>query len=874
MPSCWKAVLIDFSVLFLMSVTPALASPKQVVNLNSGWRFRVLATENQELTREWLPATVPGVVQTDLLANKLIPDPFYRDNESRLQWIGLSDWEYGTSFEASAALLGRAHVELVFAGLDTYAEVFLNDQPVLTADNMFREWRVDIKSYLKSGQNSLRVVFHSPITYVLKQIENAPYHLATVQQVAQVAEKGIATDPYTRKAPYNYGWDWGPRYITIGIWKPVTLEAWDAVTIRDLHIQQNEITSSLANLSAIVEVEATVDGSATVIITGRSGTHAAVRVARNVKVVRGQNRIVVPLEITNPALWYPNGYGLQSLYQFKASLVQDGTSVDQVAVRTGLRSLQLRREPDPTGASFEFVVNGIPVFGKGADVIPFDSFPNRVTPEIYRHILESARDAHMNMIRSWGGGYYESEEFYNLCDELGLMVWQDFMFGGAMVPGGAAFQDNVRQEAIYQVKRLRNHPSLVIWCGNNEVEAAWYFWKDRKVWKESLPPAVRERVWQDYLVLFSGILPTVVAEYGGGTPYWPSSPSANYQDLPGSQNYGDMHYWEVWHALAPLEEYRDQHPRFMTEYGFQSFPELRTILAFAKPEDLDISSPVMLAHQKNVGGNARIRDYMLRYYREPKDFGSFLYVSQVLQAEAIRIGAEHLRRQRPRTMGSLYWQLNDCWPVASWSSIDYYGRWKALHYYARRFYKDLLVSALEEKGSVNFYVVSDRTSVIPAKLRARLLDFSGRSLWEKDLDVRVAPLSSAVKLEVPRDELLKGANADQIVLLVDLAVDGKVVSQNTYFFDSMKNINLPATRVEASLSGTAGKYKLRVTSSVLAKDVYVSFGNFDVVLSDNYFDLLPGEAREIEVTSQSSLAELQSAIEAVSLADAFVPAAK
>ena len=367
------------------------------------------------------------------------------------------------------------------------------------------------------------------------------------------------------------------------------------------------------------------------------------------------------------------------------------------SLKTGLRSIELRREVTGPNTSFAFVVNGIPIFAKGADVIPFDSFPNRVTPEIHRQILEAARDAHMNMVREWGGGYYESDDFYDICDELGIMVWQEFIFGGDMVPGGRDFQDNVTQEAIEQVERLRDHPSIVLWCGNNEIETGWVHWDDRKIFKESVSPADREKVWQDYVVLFHGILSGVVARYAAPVPYWASSPSANFEDLPDSQNNGDMHYWQVWHALAPIEMYTQQFPRFMSEYGFQSFPEMRTIRTFAQPGDMDIHSATMQDHQKNHGGNERILSYMLRWYPEPKDFPSFVYLSQVLQAEAIKVGAEHLRRQRPNTMGSLYWQLNDCWPVASWASIDYYGRWKALQYYARRFYDDVIVSPFRSR---------------------------------------------------------------------------------------------------------------------------------------------------------------------------------
>ncbi len=522
----------------------------------------------------------------------------------------------------------------------------------------------------------------------------------------------------------------------------------------------------------------------------------------------------------------------------------------------------------------EFVINGIPIFGKGADVIPFDSFPSRVTEATYRQILQSARDANMNMVREWGGGVYEMDDFYNICDELGLIVWQDFMFGGDMYPGDAAFLDNVRQEAIDQVKRLRNHPSIVIWCGNNEVETGWVHWGDRQEFKAEVGQKVSEKVWQDYMVLFNRVLPDVVVQYGQPVPYWPSSPSSNFEDDPDSQRIGDMHYWQVWHALAPIEDYKLQVPRFMTEYGFQSFPEMNTIKSFSVPSDWDISSPVMLSHQKNKGGNGRIYDYLLRYFGQPKDFASFLYASQVMQAEAIKVGAEHLRRSRPRTMGSLYWQLNDCWPVASWSSIDYYGRWKALQYYARRFYNDLLVSPNEENSALQIYVVSDRQQTQPAQLHVRLLDLSGKVLEEKSAEIQVKPLASDVYLSLPVTQLLAQRQRNQVFIAAELLVDGKPVSKNLYFFTPMKNIALPQPEITANIEAAGSSYRVTLHSAQLARDVYLSFGDADAKFSDNYIDLLPGETAQIEVTSKASLDQLRQAMKVVSLYDAFLAAQK
>ncbi|HEY4739281.1 MAG TPA: glycoside hydrolase family 2 protein [Candidatus Acidoferrales bacterium] len=844
--------------------------------LEAKWEFRAASTIDRAELKEWHPAQVPGVVQTDLLHNNLIPDPFYQDNDTRLQWIGLTDWEYRTTFDADAAMISHEHVDLVFEGLDTFADVYVNDQAVLHTDNMFRRWRLPAKGMLKAGPNTLRVVFHSPVEFMIPKVKAFPYQLPSVTSHNTGNEENIATAPYTRKADYQFGWDWGPRYVTEGIWQPVRIETWDALRVDNFHIQQQRVGKDAAALTAELEIKASRSTAATVEITYAELAGAPVAPIRQaVQLDPGVNRVSVPVHIANPKLWYPAGYGAQDRYHFSYTVRIARDIAAQGMLNTGLRSIELRREVTNTGKSFAFVVNGIAIFAKGADVIPFDSFPNRVTPEIHRQILQSARDAHMNMVREWGGGIYETDDFYDICDELGIMVWQEFMFGGDMGPGGAAFQDNVKQEAIDQVERLRDHPSIVLWCGNNETETGWVHWGDRQSFKESIAPTDRDEVWQNYVNLFHGILPGVVNLYGYPVPYWPSSPSANFEDPPDSQTNGDMHYWQVWHALAPIEEYTHQFPRFMSEYGFQSFPEMRTIRAFAKPEDMDIRSATMQDHQKNHGGNERILSYMLRWYPEPKDFPSFVYLSQVLQAEAIKVGAEHLRRQMPNTMGSLYWQLNDCWPVASWASIDYYGRWKALQYYTRRFYDDVLVSPFRHDGKVEVYVVSDKLQPVNGQIRTRLLDFSGKSLTDKTQDVQVPAQSSAVYFTLDEKDLLASADPRKTFLVFDLTVGGQNVSRNLIFFDTMHNLDLPeSVHVDASLDSSNGGYSVTLRSPALARSVFLSFGDLDVQPSDNYFDLLPGEPRTItlKAPAQSSSDQLRSAMQVISLTDAF-PAA-
>jgi beta-mannosidase len=851
-----RAAVILFVLIACVSTRSARAqeaAARTDTEINQGWEFRQIAPDAKGTDGQWRPAQVPGDVHLDLLRNKLITDPFYRDNEAKLQWIEGASWEYRTTLNITPEMLKKQNLELVFEGLDAYAEVFLNDSKVLTANNMFRIWRVDAKRFLRAGANELRVVFPSPDKAAAQAASADLWRLKT----------GVEEKTYIRKAAYEYGWDWGPTFVTSGVWRPVHLETWDEARISNLHIRQLDVTPAVAHLNGEVEVTAIGDSPAAVSLRySHSGKPA--EVTRSVSLHAGVNHIDLSMEIDKPDLWYPSGYGAQPLYAFTAEVKIQGRVEDGRSVTTGLRSVVLRRGLDQWGRSFEFVVNGIPVFGKGADVIPFDSFPDRVTEANYRRILQSAKDANMNMIRLWGGGYYETEEFYELCDELGIMVWQDFMFGNDWQPGFYPWKLNVAAEIQDQVKRLRDHPSIVIWCGNNETEEA-LFWKNRG----QLAPEILRQMWQDYVSTFTGLIPAVVESLDPQRPYWPSSPSADFEETSPTFQTGDSHIWDVWHGRVPFSTYETHHARFVTEYGFQSFPEMKTIEAFTEPEDrASIFTPVMLAHQKNDEGNAIIHDYLLKDYPEPKDFASFLYVSQVLQAEGIKIGAEHMRRSRPETMGSIFWQLNDCWGVASWSSIDYYGRWKALQYYARRFYAPVLVSPHVEGGILKTYIVSDKVQALSGDLHLRIIDLGGKMVKEIHQAVTVPGLSSQVYTEVPLSESSSGDVAREFVV-AELVADGKTVSRNLIYLVPTKQVHLPEAHISAELVEAADGFHLKLSSPVLARSVYVTFGDASPELSDNYFDLLPGETADLMVKSRETLDTLKTSLKVVSLADAF-----
>ena len=833
----------------ILLLLPLVFAKAQSTRIDSGWQFREVGKT------DWYNATVPGCVHTDLLANKLIDDPFYRDNEKKQQWIDKKDWEYRTTFKVTAQTLARENVELVFEGLDTYAGVYLNEQLVLKADNMFRTWRVNAKPALKTGENTLRIVFRSPLNEILPVMAKLKYQLPAPN------DQGEKTSPYTRKAPYHYGWDWGPRFVTSGIWRPVTLESWDGARVNDLQLIVKKISAGVAEVTANVEVEASAAGAATIELD--NVTDKVVTGKQQIKLVPGTNQVTFNFTVTNPKLWWPNGLGAQPLYTFRVRSLVNGKVTGEKITRTGLRTLELRQQRDEAGQSFMFVINGIPVFAKGGNWIPADSFPTRITKDKYRFLLQSVRDTNMNMLRVWGGGIYEADEFYELCDEMGILVWQDFMFACSMYPANQEFLDSVRAEAIDNVRRLRNHPSIVLWAGNNEVETAWRNWG----WRQNLPASV----WDDYLKIFHGVLQEVTAQFDPSRTYWPSSPHGGLDDDPQSLRSGDVHFWQVWHAAEPFSDYEKQTPRFMSEYGFQSFPNIETVKSYTVPEDRDIESPIMLAHQRHPRGNQLVREYMLRDYAQPKDFESFLYVSQVLQAEGIRIGAEHLRRIMPHNMGSLYWQIDDCWPVASWSSIDYYGRWKALQYYARRFYNDLLISPTSQNGYLKLFVVSDRPNAVSAKIKVSLLSLDGATLKSFVRDAEVAPVTSRSYFDIRVAELLDGADAKNVVVYCELLVNDKTVSSHDYFFAPFKELKFSKPNISSEVISTRNGFSIRISSDKFAKAVYLAVPEHDGFFSDNYFNLAPGREMTVEFHSRVplSLEQFKQRLQIRSVFDAF-----
>ncbi|MDA3868198.1 MAG: glycoside hydrolase family 2 protein [Salinivirgaceae bacterium] len=830
-----------------------------VTEISSNWTF------SQADKEEWLLATVPGCVHTDLLANGKIEDPFYRLNEHELQWIDKVNWEYKTSFNIDSDAIKRDRIALDFKGLDTYADVFVNGTQVLSADNMFREWMVEVKPHVKEGTNELRILFHSPIVEGLKKYDANGYVIPVSdndQALNGEVEGGKAVSVYTRKAGYHFGWDWGPRLVSSGLWRPVYLAVWDDARIENLQLKQNSVSEKEAKLTAVFEIEGNSENQATVTIEN-DGTELA---HVDIKLTKGISTYAVDFKIDNPKLWWTNGLGEANLYNIKGKLMI-GKRITEKYERIGIRTLELVRDKDQKGTSFYFKLNGVPVFMKGANYIPNDIFETRVTDEMYKKVINTSKISNFNMIRVWGGGIYENDRLYDLCDENGILVWQDFMFACAMYPGDAAFQENVKQEAIDNIKRLRNHPSIALWCGNNEILSAWTRWG----WKQKEEAKSQEdadKIWKAYTDIFHHILPDAVSMYDPGRSYWDSSPCAGMGKTADLAN-GDDHYWGVWWGKDPFKMYATHIARFMSEYGFQSFPEMKTVKQYATPEDYDIYSDVMKSHQRSSIGNGTIEYYMLQDYKKPKDFESFLYVNHVLQAEGIKFALEGHRRAAPYCMGSLFWQINDCWPVASWSSTDYYQRWKALQYFAKKGFEPVLVSPYKDKDSIKVDIINDKLIEIKAQLVVKVVDFEGKEIWEKTMEIIVPANSSNTFFRSKATEFLKENQANSQLLLVELIEKNEVISTNMLYFKPIKDILLPKPEVKYEINNIQDGYEITLITDKLAKNLYMTIGNEEGFFSDNYFDLIPGQTVKVKLETKLSRDKFNTVFKLQTLVETF-----
>lgn len=816
---------ILFSFLFIQILINAQFSGR---NLSSEkWSFKN-AKENN-----WLTASVPGTVHLDLMKNNVIPDPFKDENEKKVQWVENEDWEYQTKFTVSQKELSNQNIDLVFSGLDTFSEIYLNGKLIQTTDNMFRKWTIPVKQHLIIGENILHVKFRSAVNTGKQLAEKVPFTMPESPR------------SFVRKAQYQFGWDWGPRLVTAGIWKEVHLNFWNQAKLENIKIEQKTITRKKAELNIYTEISADNEGKYSVLINNKINT---------IRLRKGENTILIPFTINKPNLWQPNGWGTPNLYDVEIALLKDNKLIDKKSERIGLRTVELIQEKDEKGKSFYFKVNGRPMYAKGTNWIPGDSFSPRMTQEKYQKLIKDCKEAHMNMIRVWGGGIYEDDEFYKACDENGILVWQDFMFAGSFYPANENFQKNVELEVKDQVERLQNHASLAFWCGNNEIDEAIINWGYQKQFKYSKEDSLQ--VWKDYNKIFHDVIPNAIQKYGVSDKriYWPSSPSIGWGHKE-SLSEGDSHYWGVWWGEQPFEIYNEKVPRFASEYGFQGMPTLETTKSmFSGNPELNLQNGIIKAHEKHSRGWEIIENYMKRDYIVPSDFVKYNYVSQLLQARGMQIAIEAHRRAKPYNMGTLYWQLNDCWPVVSWSSIDYLGNWKALHYQVKRSFENQVILTKEKDGILNFYGINDGLNAIEnVTLEFEVNNFKGENILtavsnnKQNLEGNIKFDSASIS------ELVGDGDKNEMFLNVILrGKDEKVIAETNYFFAKPKDLKLPKPHLTIrEISPT----EIEVSTDVLAKDVYLMG---DTHFSDNFFDLLPKASKRITLTKPLEKIEVMS----------------
>lgn len=812
-------------------------------NLNGLWEMKNLCNDTT------VSANVPGSVYNDLLNAGLIEDPYFRDNEYNALEISSNHYAYQRTFEISDEIIKSDMVYLLCKGLDTLCDIYINDTFVSSTNNMHRTYEFDIKEFLHKGTNSIKIVFHSPVEYVEKMDDLD--HLIS----SSCAVRGIS---HIRKASCMFGWDWGPKLPDMGIWRDIAIVYGNAERITDMYIRTRPSgTQYLVDIELendIVKNSSDVVNKIT--ITDDEGNTVAAESTDG----------AVSLVINNPKLWWPNGYGEQPLYTVTNELYIDDTLVDSVTKTIGLREISVNRDKVEDGTKFEFCVNGVSIFVMGADYIIEDNILPRCNKEKTEQLIQDCVEANYNIIRVWGGGLYPEDYFFDLCDKYGLLVWQDFMFANAMYNYDKAFLDNIAHEIEDNIKRLRHHACLAIWCGNNEIEELWDGRWRRNNWGTPVLKA-------NYIKLFELFIPELVEKYDPDRFYWPSSPSSYGSfDDPNGEQHGDMHYWGVWHADEPFTAFRNLYPRMMTEFGLQSFPDYKTIESFTLPEDRNIFSYVMESHQKSRTGNEKIMNYIGMTYRYPKNLEALVYVSQLIQAEGIKYGVEHWRRNRGRCMGSIYWQLNDCWPVASWSSIDSFGRWKALHYVAKRFYAPVMISACEEDTNVSLWMCNERRNKVSGKAVWRLLR-NNEVLLSEETKMELSPLSS---VKIMEDNFAKYILTPQerrnTILEYQFVVDNTVISEGTLCFVKYKHFDFVNPNLKTKVLEDNGTLKITVSAEHFAKFVRLDLTKTDAVFSDNYFDLIGGEEKTITIKradNEINLKELTEQLTVTSLFDTY-----
>ncbi|MCL1887678.1 MAG: glycoside hydrolase family 2 protein [Kiritimatiellaeota bacterium] len=817
------------------------------IDLNgAAWTLR------QADTAKKFPAVVPGVAQQDLLRAKAIPDPFYRDNEKAVQWVGETEWVYERTFDAPD-LSHCARVVLRCEGLDTLATVVLNGRVVAKTENMHRWFEFDVKDLLKKGRNELAVVFSPPFPYCDEKAAASPHAMNGWYNPGEERNRA-----WIRKAQCHFGWDWGPVIVAAGIWRPISIVAFDT-RIRDVSVSQTHGKDGVT-----LEVNVEVDGVA------RDSKPVAVMVKTAGLEARATPGTPLKLLVKKPRLWWPNGLGEQPLYKIEVTLLQNNVVLDTAKKRVGLRELKLVAERDEWGVGFHFTCNGVPFFGKGANWVPGDSLVTRMTRDTYANLLNSAADANMNMLRVWGGGIYEQDCFYDLCDELGICIWQDCMFACSTYPSfDAEWMANVAVELEQNIRRLRDHACLALICGNNELEQGLV---GDGGWDKG------QMSWRDYGALFDTLARETAARHAPQTSYWPGSP---HTPPPGDRRdfndpgRGDGHLWAVWHGNEPFEWYRGAFHRFCSEFGFQSFPEPRMVETFTTPEDRNLTSPVMELHQRSPSGNAKIMHYMLSWYRMPTGWENTVWLSQLQQGMSVKYAVEHWRRNMPRCMGATYWQLNDCWPVASWASLDHAGNWKALHHMARRFFAPLLVSILEKpaEGIAELHVSNDAREAFKGRLEWRVTLLDGTEVRAGSQKINAAPLASTCANTVKIGDLIAKHGAENIVAWASLTdAQNARVAWNTATLVRPKQMPLPKPRIKVDAKvWDEDSFSVTLSSKAPVLWAWLSLQDVDARFDDNFTCLEPGVPARFLVTPKKhmSLAAFKDALVVKSIWDTY-----
>lgn len=790
----------------------------EMMTLNGDW---VLMQADRD---EKFDALVPGCVHLDLLTAGKIEDPFYRDNEADLLWVGETDWIYERVFGVSEALLSYDRLVLRCHGLDTIATIRVNDVEIARTENMFCTYEFDVKPHVQAGQNTITIAFAAPLPYQKKMEQEKG------KMVGWVEPMRISTGAWMRKEPCNFGWDWGPTLPTVGIWRDIELVAFDTARIDDVLILQ-EHAEDLVDLTLGIRVE-NINGddiTASVLVTQGGQTVAK----SGVITFDDEGTARETIRILDPKLWWVNDMGEQPLYTVIVTLNAGRDVLDEVEKRVGLRTLTLERHEDEWGESFYFACNGVPFFAKGANWIPTSPYPSASYQDEYQYLVKSSADAHMNMLRVWGGGVYEEDDFYDACDEMGIAVWQDFMFACGTYPSfDADFMANVKAEAEDNIRRIRHHACLALWCGNNEIEQGMGNAHD--AWYETVS-------WEDYSKLFDQLLPDLVKAHDPQRDYWPGSPHSPCGDRADWENQacGDTHLWYVWHGKQPFEWYRSRQDRFCSEFGFQSFPPPATIAEYTLPEDRNITSYVMEHYQRSEIGNSTIIHYMLDWFKLPTAFESMVWLSQILQGLAMKYAIEHWRRNMPRTMGTLYWQLNDMWPAPTWSSLDWHGNWKALHYMAKHFYAPMLVSGLEdtEANTVEIHVTSDARQEKPGTVRWQITD-AGRRLLDSGEMTSQIPANASKQVHVlDVSSYVQEKTARDVMVWLALVVDDEVVSDNLVLLDRPKHLQLLEPNIDIRVDGDDYDFTITLQADVHTLYVWLELPELHGHFSDNFVHL-------------------------------------